>query len=500
MDTLSAEQFVQTAYSLNLLDERQVKDVWSDIGAREVCLDDACNAVLRRQYLTNYQVDRLLKGERSGFFYGRYKILYTVGAGSFSRVYRAVNLDSGKVFAVKVLRRRWSDEKDPQQRTQIEHFDQEAQLGIKLRHPNIVSIYEVAQQRMRSYVARYMVMDFVEGQTLRDFLKIRGKIEGIEAAKIMADASAGLAYAHERGVTHRDLKLSNILISSRGQAKLVDFGLAAANNVASLSDDKLESLENPRTIDYAGLERATGGRKDDPKSDVYFMGAMFYHMLTGKAPLSETKNRVERLDRNRYLNVTPILQVDPSIPGMLALVVGKAMELDVNRRYQSPMELHVDLKLAIDRLQAGDTSVPEEGEEGAEQLEKLRARMAANLSIMFVESDSKMQDLFRQYLKDFGYRVLVTVDPQRARGRFEAEPKCASGVIFSTRALGASAFNMFNAWSSDEKTKHVPAILLLDAKHASWQPKAKITAKHVAMLMPVKLKRLEHVLGKLLEA
>ena len=499
MDPLSAEQFVQTAFSLNLLDEQQVRDVWSDIGAREVCLDDACNAVLRRQYLTNFQIDRLLKGERSGYFYGRYKVLYTIGSGSFSRVYRAVNLDNSKVFAVKVLRRRWSDDKDPQQKTQIEHFAMEAQMGIKLRHPNIVSIYEVAQQRMLAYIARYMVMDFVEGQTLRDFLKLRGKIDPLEAAKIMADATSGLAYAHERGITHRDLKLSNILVSSRGQAKLVDFGLAAASNLASMSDEKLSSLENPRTIDYAGLERATGVRKDDPRSDIYFMGAMLYHMLTGKAPLAETKNRVERLDRNRYLNVPPIMQVEPGVPGMLAYVVGKAMELDINKRYATPAEMNIDLKLATERMQAGDASMPVEGEAEAEELNKMRARLASNLSVMLVESDDKVQGVFRQYLKDFGYRVLVTVDPQRARARFETDPKAASCVIFSSRALGVNALNTFNGWSKDDKTKKVPAILLLDARHAAWDQKAVTSPKHVVLTMPVKLKRLEHVLGKLLE-
>ena len=98
----------------------------------------------------------------------------------------------------------------------------------------------------------------------------------------MVDIAAGLSYAFERGICHRDLKMSNVLVSSVGQAMLLDFGLAAAEN-----DDAANS-PNPRTIDYAGLERATGVRKDDQRSDIYFLGCIFYHMLTGKPPIVET--------------------------------------------------------------------------------------------------------------------------------------------------------------------------------------------------------------------
>ena len=107
----------------------------------------------------------------------------------------------------------------------------------------------------------------------------------------------------EHGLTHRDLKLNNVLISSSGQAKLVDFGLAAMDEV--LVDDALADLPNTRTIDYAALERATGVRKDDTRSDIYFLGCIFYHMLTGQSPLSETKDRLQRLSKQRFLDVIP---------------------------------------------------------------------------------------------------------------------------------------------------------------------------------------------------
>ena len=110
MTDLTAEQFAQRAFDLNLVDERQLSSIWSQCGTRDVNPAEFRNILVRREILTNYQVDRLLSGERTGFFYGDYKVLYFVGSGSFARVYRAVHRTSGKIVALKVLRKRFAEE------------------------------------------------------------------------------------------------------------------------------------------------------------------------------------------------------------------------------------------------------------------------------------------------------------------------------------------------------------------------------------------------------
>src|SRR5207302_1988283 len=145
--------------------------------------------------------------------------LYKIASGSFGRVYRADDPRSGRIVAVKVLRRKHSEKKHV-----IDLFEREGRVGMSLRHPNIVEILAVNRdQASRQY---FIVMEFVEGGNLRDFLGIRKKIEPAEGLRILEDVTAGLNYALSQGLTHRDMKLTNVLISSQGIAKLVDFGLA----------------------------------------------------------------------------------------------------------------------------------------------------------------------------------------------------------------------------------------------------------------------------------
>ena len=170
-----------------------------------------------------------MKGEsRTGFFYGDYKVLYCVGAGTFARVFRAVHRKTGKMYAVKVLRSSLSNPKANDAKTGRSNkpvhraFRREGEFGMKLKHPNIVEIHEVYSHG----VTHYIVMDFVEGRNLREFYRARRRFDPLEAADIMEGVMAGLNYALQQGITHRDLKMSNVLLSSDGEPKLVDFGLA----------------------------------------------------------------------------------------------------------------------------------------------------------------------------------------------------------------------------------------------------------------------------------
>ncbi|HUT10569.1 MAG TPA: protein kinase [Thermoguttaceae bacterium] len=490
MSLPSAEKVAQRAFDLGLLDERQLQQVWSSFGSRNVQVDDFLQTLVRREFMTNYQVERLVKGERTGFFFGKYKVLYLVGSGTFARVYRAVHQETEQVVAVKVLRNRFSDSP-----VHFNQFVREGRVGCSLRHPNIVPIYDV----ISSGRTHFLVMEFVEGRNLREFVKIRRKLDSPEAIRLMTGIVEGMQYAFEHGLTHRDLKMNNVLVSSRREVKLVDFGLAAMDE--TLNGDSLAELPNARTIDYAALERATGVRKDDTRSDIYFLGCIFYNMLVGQPPLSETKDRLQRLSKSRFLGVRPIRQADPTIPDSVALVVNKAMSLDPNRRYQSPRAMLTDLELAAARLAGeGDAAfggLPSEGAQAGNRLSAAAVEKPKQYAVMIVESDPDLQEVFRNGFKRAGYRVLLTSDPYRALDRLRQDTDVADCVVFNGQKIGESVLDAFNTFGEDARTALIPAVLLLDASQRAWEKDAVTAAHRIVLRMPITMKKLRTVLAKM---
>ncbi len=488
----TASEIADRAIDLGLITQRQLQEVWAEFGSHNVSRQDFLQKLISREYLTNYQVERLVKGERSGFYFGDYKVLYLVGTGTFARVYRATHRETGQVVAVKVLRRRFSD--NPKQ---AEMFIREGNLGRALRHPNIVPIFDVCSEGSR----QFLVLEFVEGWSLRELVKIRKKIEPDQATQLTIGIASGLRHAFEQGLTHRDLKLSNVLVSSRGEPKLVDFGLAAIDD--KTSDDFIRDNTNARTIDYAALERATGVRRDDTRSDIYFLGCMYYHMLVGTPPLPETADRLQRLSRSRFMEVVSIQDLDPSLPHAVTIVVNKCMALDPARRYQTPAEVVKDLGIAVHQM-SRDAKDKEEKTERERQRERLAARMQeqrlAQTSVMVVESNLKMQDLFRHGLKRAGYRVLVTSDPERAVKRFQQDPQTAKCVVFNAQEIGRSAVAAFNAFAEDGNIELVPAVLLLGETQQHLSEEANAAEHRLVLSMPITMKQLRSALKKIIPA
>ena len=500
MAEMTAEKFAQRAFDFDLLDSHQLEAIWGDLGSRDVHLEQLTTLMVRKGLMTNFQVDRILAGKREGYYYGKLRVLYMVGAGTFARVYRAVDTDTDKVRAVKVLRKRYSDDM-----VTTEQFLREARMVMPLRHPNIVPVYEVTEDHHRPF----MVMDFIEGQNLRDFIKIQGQLDPEVALRLTADVLAGLDYAFTKaGVTHRDIKLSNVLVSSLGRAKLVDFGLAAIS--ADMSDAAIAAAPNPRSIDYAGLERITGVRKNDTRSDVYFVGCMLYHMLAGKSPLLETRDRIKRLSVRRYREVAPLSQQLPDLPNYLIALVNRAMDLKVERRFQTPAQMLTELRRVTERYKDGDPGTLPSAADSSDSatldsppMESAPVEQEGEAStVMLVESNIDMQNALRAALKRRGYRVLVLGSPGRALQRFaehfEEEP-LADCVIFSAAELGDEAVDAFNVFGEMDETKSIPAILLVREGNQAHIERADASEHRVVLPMGRKIRNLRRTLLKLLK-
>ena len=492
MSNMTVDDLTQRILTLELLREQDIREIWMSYGTQDIDIESFTMALTRQGLLTNYQIERLVSGENTGFYFGEYRALYLVGAGTFARVFRATHKNTGKIVAVKVLRARFSENDEA-----INQFVHEAELGMELRHPNIVPIYEVVSKNFQ----HFMVMDFVEGQTLRDFLKVRKIVEPKMATRIVTDVSSALEYATKRGLQHRDLKLSNVMLSIGGKAMVVDFGLAALLTAKTAGEGVSQ-----RAIDYAALERITGAPKNDTRSDVYFLGCMFYQLLTGEAPLLETKDRMKRLEKNRFYQVKPIQVLAPKMPRAVAFIVNKAMSLDVEKRYQTMAEMHADLLVAARRLEEGggdggdDDIAPAYIEMGLAAKEQHLGgpKKTTQQAVMVVEPDVEMQNIFRDALKKAGYRVLIISAPERALERIKDDAP-ADLVIFNAQFIGEQALLSFNELVEDKRINATPAILLLDEPQIKWGAMAKRDRIHLTVSMPISLKRIREVVAKLLE-
>jgi len=492
MKPTTAEELAHRVQDLQLASPAQLDGVWSELGGHHAAIETFGATLVRRELLTSYQLDRLLRGERGGFFYGSAMVLYQVGAGSFARVYRAVNPDDGRVLAVKVLRTRYSS--DPEK---CKGFRREGEMGRLLRHPNIVAIEDVGQQNGASYIT----MEFVEGQTLRELVRIRGAVDVRRGIDLILQLVSGLEYAHRRGVTHRDLKASNVLISTSGQAKLVDFGLAGVD--ADSGDRALGRLEQPRTIDYAALEKLAGMKDDSVRSDIYFLGTIAYLMLSGKPALKETRERSERSDPRRFTSVEPLATQAPQVPRDLVDLVTRMMDLDPLERWQTAADVHRALEPLAAKYSAEGSEASATGpsrretDTAAASAPQARPAQQTKATLMIVETSQTAQESLRTFFTKLGYRVLMTENPQRALARFSSIPPPADCLVISAQSLGEDAVAAFNTLSTDPYFAAVPAILLAGEHQQDVLDAAKIDERRRIVSSPVRTTDVQQILGEI---
>lgn len=258
----------------------------------------------------------------------RYEILELIGTGGMANVYKALCHRLNRYDAVKIMHDDTAANEELRKR-----FRTESQAVAMLSHPNIVSVYDVSH----SDKVEYMVMELVNGITLKDYMKQKGRLSPDEVVDFSSQIAKALAHAHERGIIHRDIKPQNIMLLKDGLIKVADFGIASLQNEVQLpSDEALGSVH------YIAPEQARG-QLVDARSDLYSLGIVMYEMLTGTLPYNG-ENAVEIAVK--HMNALPTLPRDiaPDIPPELERITLKAMSASVDERYQNANELLADLE------------------------------------------------------------------------------------------------------------------------------------------------------------
>ncbi|MEX0703996.1 MAG: protein kinase [Planctomycetales bacterium] len=426
--------------------------------------------------LTSYQVERLSKGSTDGLVLGGCKLLYRNASGSFARVYRGASLADGGMVAVKVLRQRWADDKQT-----VALFHREGEIGRRLKHPNIIPIYEVGSQGE----LHYFTMEFVEGGNLKDFIKVRGKLGPLEATRYVRDMAEALEYALGKGVTHRDLKMTNVLMSSRGVASLIDFGLAGDEGVLG----KIAGKEMQRALEYVTLEQGTGAPQDDPRSDLYFLGAIYYQLVAGRPAYPSTRVREERMQISRYRNVPPVRSVAPDLPSAVVEIINRLIQIDPNRRYQAPSHLLMDLRAALAQLENGGHSGGPPPVPAPSQSLAPAAEERPLPTVMCIEDRIKQQDMLRDYLTRHGFRVLVLGDAQRGLARLATSPPDCI-VLMGGGNMGDGILAAFTKAARAGEDSGVVTIAVLAEEQAHLRDRFPTAETARVLVQPIKLRDL----------
>lgn len=264
------------------------------------------------------------------FISERYEIIEKVGSGGMADVYRAKCHRLNRFVGIKILKPEFSADKNT-----VAKFRAEAQSAAGLSHPNIVSVYDVGDDGDLHYI----VMELVEGITLKKFIEKKGKLEIKEAIGIAIQISQGLEAAHDNHIVHRDIKPQNIIISREGKVKVADFGIAKAATTNTVTQNAVGSVH------YLSPEQARGGYSDE-KSDIYSLGVTMYEMLCGKVPFAGDNTVSVALSHIQYEPV-PVKEVNPAVPYSVDMIVQKCMQKRPENRYLSASELIVDLKRSV---------------------------------------------------------------------------------------------------------------------------------------------------------
>lgn len=278
------------------------------------------------------------------FLQDRYEILEQIGSGGMSVVYKAKCHVLNRLVAIKVLKDEFCNDENF-----VKKFKMEAQAAAGLSHPNIVNIYDVIDERNMHYI----VMELIEGITLKSYIRKKGKLDPKESIGIAIQVAQGVEAAHERHIIHRDIKPQNMMISRDGKVKVADFGIARAVSAQTLNSVAMGSVH------YISPEQARGCLSDE-RSDIYSLGITMYEMVTGRLPF-EGENTVSIALAHLQNAMVPPSVYNPEVPKSVEQIILKCCQKKPERRYSSANEVIADLRKALmDRGEETQRSVTED--------------------------------------------------------------------------------------------------------------------------------------------
>lgn len=331
----STSEFLTLLKKSDLLPQADLQDAALTVAQlNDPSQQEIADILVEDGYLTRYQADRLLEGSFRGLVIDGYKIIEVLGRGGMGWVYIAEDMETHWRVALKVL-----PEDARHEAGTLARFRLEAQAGMKLNHPNIVRSHKLGEAEDRYGPVSYMVMELVRGVNLFEFLLMKKTLDIGHACDIIMQTAEGLAYAHEQGLVHRDVKPENILICADGSVKILDFGLAMIDeNDEEFSMAMIFGQNRLGTADYISPEQYLNSYQVDARADIYSLGCTFYFALTGKVPFP-FETSAQKLKAHLKKRATPVQELRPDVPRQVAAIVAKLMTKRPENRLQTASEV-----------------------------------------------------------------------------------------------------------------------------------------------------------------
>jgi serine/threonine-protein kinase len=307
-------------------------ELTSQLAPAYAAAEPLARALVERGWLTRFQADHALSGNGDQLKLGSYVLLERLGVGGMGEVFKARHCVMNRVVALKVIRPELL--KNP---AAAHRFHQEIEAAAKLQHPNIVLAFDANE----AGDVHFLAMEYVEGVDLARLMVQRQPLPVAEVCEYVRQAALGLQHAHEKGLVHRDVKPSNLIVTPQGQVKILDFGLARLRHAeaeAVLGTDLTKTGMMLGTPDYLPPEQARNAKQVDIRGDVYSLGCTFYHLLTGRPPFNEG-NALERVMKHQLEEPPSAHALRPDLPFEVGVVLRRMMAKRPQDRFQTPAEV-----------------------------------------------------------------------------------------------------------------------------------------------------------------
>ncbi len=331
---LSVNSFHQMLSHSGLLSDSQLERVKQQFptSATDTTAKTICHWMIDQSLITEWQAEKLLQARFRGFFLGPYKLLNRVARGGMSTIYAAEQKDSGEIHALKVL---------PLSRTAKEsylpRFQREAAITQRLQHPHIVRVFGIHSASDGQDAVHFMAMELLQGRDLSEIVNADGSLPCLQAAEYIRQAATGLAYAHEQGLVHRDIKPGNLFVSDDHSIRILDLGLAQDFD----SEENLTREFNERvlgTADYLAPEQAADSHTVDGRADIYSLGCSLYFLLTAQPPFTEG-TLVQRIVAHQSKLPPPVSQFRNDVPEELLRILADMMAKNRANRIATAAEV-----------------------------------------------------------------------------------------------------------------------------------------------------------------